>query len=144
MTLEAAITDHHHHRRRFQQKTFPKNQRDTNRHRNGKEKEKKRKKRSERGRGGMTEADAAQAPKRDKIRYPGIVDVKWRVDVSISTSAMARTMTPLVLMQVTLSDGAVWTFEVPHDKFHELRYNVARVLHDIEQIDQLPILKIKT
>ena len=48
------------------------------------------------------------------------------------------------LMEMTLSDGRVWTFEVPQDKFHELRYSVAKVLQDVEQLDKLPILKIKT
>lgn len=47
-------------------------------------------------------------------------------------------------MEMTLSDGRVWTFEVPQDKFHELRYSVAKVLQDMEQLDKLPILKIKT
>lgn len=47
-------------------------------------------------------------------------------------------------MEITLSDGAVWTFEVPQDKFHDLRYNVAKVLQEVQQISQLPILKIKT
>ena len=99
------------------------------------------------------------------LKYPTIKDLRWRVDVSISTSSMARTMNPLVvchitniiqtsfkssnnihkqLMEMTLSDGRVWTFEVPQDKFHELRYNVAKVLQEVEQLDKLPILKIKT
>lgn len=48
------------------------------------------------------------------------------------------------LMEMTLSDGRVWTFEVPQDRFHELRFNVAKVLQEVEQLDKLPILKIKT
>lgn len=31
------------------------------------------------------------------LKYPTIKDLRWRVDVSISTSAMARTMSPLVV-----------------------------------------------
>jgi hypothetical protein len=78
-------------------------------------------------------------------------------------------MKPVILMQMTLSDGTTHTFEVSHEKFHELRhlllvqeqysinvsifwlahrafltvrYNVARVLKDIEEIEKHPILKI--
>lgn len=33
----------------------------------------------------------------ESIKYPSIVDVKWRVDVSISTSTVARSLTPFVV-----------------------------------------------
>ena len=35
------------------------------------------------------------------LKYPTIKDVRWRVDVSISTSGMARTMSPLVVCSPT-------------------------------------------
>eukprot|EP00727_Mastigamoeba_balamuthi_P009404 m51a1_g5086 hypothetical protein (85) ;mRNA; r:255249-255619 len=76
------------------------------------------------------------------FRHPTLADLKWRVDVAVSTSASSRVMAPVILMEMTTSEGKVWTFEVPVDKFHELRYNVARVLKDVEELDQLPILKI--
>ena len=47
-------------------------------------------------------------------------------------------------MEIELSDGAVWAFEVPQDKFHELRFAVARCLNDVEQLEKLPILKIRS
>ena len=37
------------------------------------------------------------------LKYPTIKDLRWRVDVSISTSAMARTMSPLVVCPFFLS-----------------------------------------
>lgn len=45
-------------------------------------------------------------------------------------------------MEMTTSDGKVKTFEVSHDKFHELRFNVARVLKEVQDLEQLQILKI--
>ncbi len=45
-------------------------------------------------------------------------------------------------MEVTLSDGSIKTFELPVEKFHEIRYNVAKVLKDMEDLDQIPILKL--
>ncbi|KAH3759570.1 glutamate receptor 3 [Pelomyxa schiedti] len=78
----------------------------------------------------------------NRVRYPALVDLKWRVDVTISTSSMSRSLAPYVLMEMTTSDGRIKTFEVPHDKFHELRYNVARVLKEMQDLEQLQILKI--
>lgn len=45
-------------------------------------------------------------------------------------------------MEVTTSDGRIKTFELSIEKFHELRYNVAKVLKDMEDLEQIPILKI--
>ena len=47
-----------------------------------------------------------------RIRLPSLADFKWRVDVAISTSELQRAMKPAVLMQMTLSDGTIQTFEV--------------------------------
>jgi len=77
-----------------------------------------------------------------RIHYPTISNLKWRVDVVISTSFLSRIISPVVLMEVTSSDGRVRTFELPIERFHELRYNVAKVLKDMEDLEQIPILKI--
>lgn len=64
------------------------------------------------------------------------------MDVVISSSFLSRAITPVVLMEVTSSDGRIKTFELSIEKFHELRYNVAKVLKDMEDLEQIPILKI--
>ncbi|KAH3843219.1 COMM domain-containing protein 5-like [Dreissena polymorpha] len=76
-------------------------------------------------------------------RLPQIDCLKWRVDVGISTSVLNRVLEPTVLMEMTLSDGNIHTFEVPVSKFHELRYNVAFVLKEMEDLEQRNVLKIK-
>jgi len=77
-----------------------------------------------------------------RIRFPTVSSLKWRVDVMVSSSFTSRVLTPVVLMEATASDGAKNTFELSLDKFHELRYNVAKVLKDMEDLEQNPILKI--
>ncbi len=98
------------------------------------------------------------------MRLPTLDHLRWRVDVGISTSALARTLKPTVLMQVhgrqcfvdapgvsrlscatqmTLSDGSVKTMEMPVEKFHELRYNVAYVIKEMESVEKKSILKIQ-
>ena len=45
-------------------------------------------------------------------------------------------------VQMTLSDGSIKTFEVPMDRFSELRYNVAKVLQEMTQLERHPVLKL--
>jgi len=69
---------------------------------------------------------AAVAAKR--VQLPTIVNVRWRVDVTISSTSLSRVFRPCVLLQLTLSDGSVQQCECSVEKFHELRYAVAKSL----------------
>ena len=83
----------------------------------------------------------------------------WQVDITISTTAMARVFKPSVTLQLTLSDGRIRTFECRQaclwparsrtnfvdcccslKQFHELRYNVAKVLKDMLDLSEHPTL----
>ncbi|KAI4873450.1 hypothetical protein NFI96_027300 [Prochilodus magdalenae] len=44
-------------------------------------------------------------------RLPSLEEFRWRVDVAISTSSLARALQPSILMQFKLSDGNVHRFE---------------------------------
>eukprot|EP00040_Diaphanoeca_grandis_P004239 m.27712 g.27712 ORF g.27712 m.27712 type:complete len:217 (-) comp15794_c0_seq1:531-1181(-) len=68
------------------------------------------------------------------IKLPGLQQFRWRVDVSISTSELKRAMKPAVLMQMTLTDGKMHTFEMPVEEFHKLRYNTAFVLKEMDDL----------
>jgi hypothetical protein len=46
-------------------------------------------------------------------------------------------------MHITTSEGKQKTFELSVEKFHELRYNVAKVLKDMDDMERLQILKLK-
>uniref|UniRef100_A0A669CS49 COMM domain-containing protein 5 n=1 Tax=Oreochromis niloticus TaxID=8128 RepID=A0A669CS49_ORENI len=74
---------------------------------------------------------------------PTLEELKWRVDVAISTSSLARALQPSVLMQMKLSDGRFQRFEVPVSKFQELRYNVALILKEMNDLEKRSILKIQ-
>jgi len=77
-------------------------------------------------------------------RFPSLASLKWRVDVMISSSFAARVLTPVILMEIETKGGSEGkkTFEIPVEKFHELRYHVAKVLKDMEELELHPILKI--
>ncbi|XP_054648522.1 COMM domain-containing protein 5 [Dunckerocampus dactyliophorus] len=76
-------------------------------------------------------------------RLPTIDAFKWRVDVAISTSSVAKALQPSVLMQMKLSNGRSHQFEVPVAKFQELRYNVALILKEMNDLEKRSILRIQ-
>jgi len=77
------------------------------------------------------------------LRYPVLTDFSWRVDVTISSNSLSRVLQPSVLMSTVTSDGQKRTFEVSVDKFHQLRYCVAKVLKEMEDLERMQILKSK-
>ncbi|KAG8553544.1 hypothetical protein GDO81_003458 [Engystomops pustulosus] len=76
-------------------------------------------------------------------RLPTVEDMRWRVDVAISTSSLSRALQPSILMQMKLSNGESHRFEVPVSKFQELRYNVALLLKEMNDLEKKNILKIQ-
>ncbi|NP_001158673.1 COMM domain containing 5 [Oncorhynchus mykiss] len=76
-------------------------------------------------------------------RLPSLKDFRWRVDVAISTSSLARALQPSILMQMKLSDGKAHRFEVPVSKFQELRYNVALILKEMNDLEKRSVLSIQ-
>eukprot|EP00615_Pteridomonas_danica_P006975 CAMPEP_0114337144 /NCGR_PEP_ID=MMETSP0101-20121206/6171_1 /TAXON_ID=38822 ORGANISM="Pteridomonas danica, Strain PT" /NCGR_SAMPLE_ID=MMETSP0101 /ASSEMBLY_ACC=CAM_ASM_000211 /LENGTH=222 /DNA_ID=CAMNT_0001469289 /DNA_START=6 /DNA_END=674 /DNA_ORIENTATION=+ len=78
----------------------------------------------------------------NRTRFPRLEDLQWRADVAISSSSLLRVFRPCILMQISLSDGRIKTFDVPVDQFHQLRYNVAKVLRDMQELERHPIMRI--
>ena len=72
-----------------------------------------------------------------------LVDVRWRVDVTISSSVMNRVFKPVILLQFELSNGQVKTFEVSLQQFNELRLQVATVLNEMNLVESHPVMKIE-
>ncbi|XP_078392348.1 COMM domain-containing protein 5 isoform X3 [Cetorhinus maximus] len=79
----------------------------------------------------------------NRTRLPTLQDFRWRVDVAISSSSLTRALQPAILMQLKLSNGTVHHFEVPVAKFQELRYNVALILKEMNDLEKRSILKIQ-
>lgn len=68
------------------------------------------------------------------------LDIQWRVDVTISTTSLSRVFRPYIILQLTLTDNTIRTFELSVEKFHELRYNVAKLYKHVQDIQQHPTL----
>ena len=43
---------------------------------------------------------------------------------------------------MTLSNGSIKTFEVSIEQFNQLRYGVAKLLHDMQTLRRHPIMKV--
>lgn len=64
---------------------------------------------------------------------PSLEQLRWRVDVVLSTSAVSRVLRPAVLLQCTLSDGSVHSVEASLREFHQLRQAAAEALHCMDK-----------
>ena len=73
---------------------------------------------------------------------PRLASTRWRVDVAISTSSLQKCLKPSVLMQLGLSDGKLKNFELPLEKFHELRFNVAKALRAVQDLEAHPLIRV--
>mmetsp|Transcript_19155 Transcript_19155/g.28502 ORF Transcript_19155/g.28502 Transcript_19155/m.28502 type:complete len:238 (+) Transcript_19155:99-812(+) len=90
----------------------------------------------------LTQEPMQNSLESSRLDLPCLDEFKWRVDVTLSTSSLSRLAEPSLFMQMTLSDGSIQQFEMTTDSFHQLRYNVARVLKDMNDVEQAPILKL--
>ncbi|KAG8144595.1 hypothetical protein E2320_013077 [Naja naja] len=68
-------------------------------------------------------------------RLPTMEDFRWRLS--------CRALQPSILMQLKISDGSTHRFEVPVAKFQELRYNIALILKEMNDLEKRSILKIQ-
>lgn len=79
-----------------------------------------------------------------RLRYPTLNSFRWRVDVSISTASLNRVLEPAIVMEMNINNGEKQSFEVSKEKFHELRYAVAYVLKQMQQLEKRSVLQIKS
>ena len=68
-------------------------------------------------------------------RFPHIDELRWRVDVTISTTVLSRVMRPALLLQFTLSDGSIKTIEVSAEQLQDMRYDVAVCLKAMQELE---------
>jgi hypothetical protein len=61
---------------------------------------------------GKRRSTLCQSSLDQSVRLPQLASLKWRIDVTISNSSLNRVLEPSVLLEMTLSDGSIKTFEV--------------------------------
>ncbi|EFX76721.1 hypothetical protein DAPPUDRAFT_306081 [Daphnia pulex] len=82
----------------------------------------------------ITKLKTTSAPNIPKL--PKLNHVKWRIDVTISTSDVSRILEPWILMEINLESGDQKTVHIPVAQFHSLRYQVASCLN---QFSKMPV-----
>ncbi|GAB1602885.1 COMM domain-containing protein 5-like [Argonauta hians] len=90
--------------------------------------------------GKRSEIDSSMLASRPSL--PKLESFRWRVDTTISTSVLNRVLEPYLLVELTLNNGEISSFEVPLTKFQELRYNVSYVLKEMEALEKKSILRL--
>lgn len=84
-----------------------------------------------------------QVIEKQKATLPTISNMSWRVDVTISTTSLARVFKPSLLVQLALSppSNRVVSFEVSVERFQRLRYEVAKALKMVQDLEAHPQLR---
>lgn len=80
---------------------------------------------------------------KSKPRLPTVSEMKWKIDVTISTASLNRVLEPSISVQMTLDNGDVKHFEMTVERFQELRYSAANALREMEELEKKSILKIQ-
>jgi len=65
-----------------------------------------------------------------------LTNMRWRVDVVMTSTALSKVRKPYVLAELHFDDGEVKTLEMSVEKFQDFRYHVARVLKEMNQIER--------
>ncbi|ETV88595.1 hypothetical protein, variant [Aphanomyces astaci] len=73
---------------------------------------------------------------------PRLNRLDWRVDINVASSALESIYQPSVVLRMQLSNGRQHTVELSLAKFHELRYNTAKILQEMNQLERHPILRL--
>ncbi|XP_067121666.1 COMM domain-containing protein 5 [Centruroides vittatus] len=73
---------------------------------------------------------------------PILKSLRWRVDVTISNSVLSRVLEPSVLMELISDKDAKYTFEVHPLKFQQLRFSVAALLKEMQDLEKRNVLKM--
>ncbi len=80
---------------------------------------------------------------RNRIGFPSLSKLRWRIDVTISSGSLSRVMRPSILMQMILSDGRIQSFDVSVQQFNQLRFGVAKMLKDMQTLERHPVMRIE-
>ncbi|KAL0227679.1 hypothetical protein RCL1_003822 [Eukaryota sp. TZLM3-RCL] len=65
-----------------------------------------------------------------------LVDVDWRVDVSLSSASAATVLRPFILCNMTLSDSTNLNFEMTVEEFMSFRFTITSALSAITNLDK--------
>ena len=79
---------------------------------------------------------------RSEMGFPTkLLDIGWRLDVAISSSAVAKVMEPQINFDVSLVNGETRSISLTQDKFQQLRFAVASMLKQMELLEKKKVFQ---
>ncbi|CAG9855089.1 unnamed protein product [Phyllotreta striolata] len=60
--------------------------------------------------------------------------LKWRIDVSLDHSVLAKKVPNLILISLTKKDGSRYTIELEPRMFHKFRFSIALILYELNNL----------
>ncbi|EFA11877.1 COMM domain-containing protein 5-like Protein [Tribolium castaneum] len=65
-----------------------------------------------------------------------LVSLKWRIDISLTNSALVKKLPTSVILCLQLKNGRKYTINLNIKTFHKLRFNVALIMKEINQLNK--------
>ncbi|CAG9327626.1 unnamed protein product [Blepharisma stoltei] len=85
----------------------------------------------------LTEIDTEFRRRQEKER---LVDINWRIDVSLSTNSFSKVLRPEVQVKMTNGEKEI-SFHMTVAQFQELRRQTAGILKDMFTLDQFAFIR---
>ncbi|XP_057672900.1 uncharacterized protein LOC130904252 [Diorhabda carinulata] len=60
--------------------------------------------------------------------------LKWRIDISLSQSVLAKRIPNFLVFSMTLTNGKKYIIEMDPRMFHKLRFNIALILNELDSL----------
>ena len=73
--------------------------------------------------------------------YHKLKNFNWRIDITLSSNFLSKSLDTVIIFQVNLENGENETFEVSIAKFQQLRFYVASMLKEIQYIEKKNVFK---
>jgi hypothetical protein len=74
---------------------------------------------------------------------PHLSDLTWRINVLLTSSSIHKICPPTTItLQIKTTSGQIHQMEVSMSQFHQLRFTTAKILQEIQQIKQHPIMRL--
>jgi len=78
----------------------------------------------------------------NRVSNPRLKSLNWRIDIIISSADRKKLVTPSVTLRMFLSNGEIKHLEMSLESFQKVRYNVAKVLHQMGELENHPMMRI--
>ncbi|KAF5300382.1 hypothetical protein FQR65_LT01003 [Abscondita terminalis] len=66
---------------------------------------------------------------------------KWRIDISFASGFVKKKVPPTIIVNLQLSSGQKYVFEIDLKMFYKLRFNIALAIKEMNSLEKLSVVK---